>query len=418
MFAKLLPTMLLVMLFFMSLSFIHCCLELATARFLPRQEGMNVLSLPTRLSLLFSLLIMALHLGAQPLTPTERLINQYLQSYAFTPENAFRLATYLELKGHYHPAHKAMSVDFGGLGSLTFYQHNCLLRAGRHGVYTLDQRGARVAEIKAINEALAALFEQIFLMGSTGLDPKMVRFVERNLARKNLGAFDKILLRHLLVRFGRYDSLYQRIELRTEWLPDLEYDYRAPGDRAAYQKPKTPLYIKLDRHVLRGFYLRTHGTVYVEDVKRELLYATGEEQAPNVTAFKALAQQLFTQNTLYLVQAEQKRLATLEIKSKLPLDFEAGELPILATDDSRLPQPAQHGPLPPGYRQRPQTSAEPHRYHPYHWVPMMLGLLRNQDINVADPEVLPYFLDEPYFDFLYRLLTPEEKREVDRQIQP
>jgi hypothetical protein len=388
-----------------------------TARFLPLKGSMKALHLPTRIGLLLLCLMTVVRLPAQPATEMERLINHYLQAYPFTPENAFRLATYLELKGHYDSEQRAMQVNFGGLGSLTFYERNCLLRAGRQGIYTLNQGGARISEVQAANQALDALFEQIFLMGNAGLDANVVRFVERNLARKNIGAFDKILLRYLMLRFGRYDSIYQRIELRTEWLPDMEFDYRAPGDRTAHRKPKTPLHIKLENSVLRGFYLRTNGTVYVENVEREVLYATGEDPAPNVTAFKAFAQHLFTQNTLYLVQSEQKRLATLEIKSNVPKDFRPGDLPILAADNSRIPHPSKHGPLPAGYQKQTRSSSEPHRYHTYHWVPMMLGMLRNKGISVGDPEVLPYFVDEPYFPFLYRLLTPQEKAEVDRQVR-
>jgi hypothetical protein len=353
---------------------------------------------------------------AQPQAGLEQLINSYLQAYPFSPENAFRLATYMELKGHYDPAVNAMSVAFGGIGSLTFYERNCLLRFGQHGVYALDQRRSRVAEVEAMNKALSEVFEQIFLMGNAGLDPGRVRFVERNLARKNIGPFDKILLRHLLLRFGRFDSTFQRYELHTEWLPDLEFAYREYGDRSAHQKPKTPLFIKLDPSVLRGFYLRTHGTVYVNDVDRELLYATGESQGPNVTAFKAFAQKVFTQNTLYLVQAEQKRLAALEIKVNLPNQLAEGELPLIASTVSGPARPRSVQPK--GYSTSTPKQEAVHRYHEYHWVPMMLGLLRNKGISVADPDILPYFVEEPYFPFLYELLTPAERAAVDRQITP
>lgn len=384
------------------------------AQFLPIFRRMRPKMFPLRWYPLLLLWAAPVALSAQSPATLQQLINHYLQVYPFSPENAFRLATYLELKGHYDPAVEAMQVDFEGLGTLTFYERNCLLRTGQRGVYALDLRRRRVAEVEAMNQALGALFERIFLMGNADLDPQRVRFVERNLARKNIGAFDKILLRHLLLRYGRFDSLYQRMELRTEWLPEREFSYREFGERAAHRKPKTPLYVKLDQGVLRGFYLRTHGTVYVNDMAPDLLYATGEQRGPNVTAFKAFAQKLFTQHTLYLVQAEQKRLAALEIKALLPDRLLPDDLPVVAKAKTDGPITRTRT----RYTTPVAEDESPHRYHEYHWVPMMLGLLRNRRISVADPEILPYFVGEPYFPFLYNLLTREEKAAVDRQITP
>jgi len=367
---------------------------------------------PKRQSFLWVLLLGPLLTIGQPASSLEKLINHYLQAYPFSPENAFRLATYLELKGDYDPEQEVMTVRFGDLGSMNFYESSCLLRAGRYGVYSLDGEHGRPVEVEAMNQALSALFEQIFLMGNAGLDRGIVRRVDRYLIKKNINPFDKILLHHILVRYGRYDSARDRIELHTDWFPDRDYTYRAHGEPTAYRKPKTPLYLKLERGRLRGYYLEAGGTVYAEDVDRAVLYATGEDQSPSTTAFKLFAQRLFTQSTLYLIRSEQRRLAKLELKTRLPDRFDAGELPVLAGGDVGFRPASSSAPLPAGYR-RQQDSLDA-LYHPYHWVPMMLGMLRSEGVSVADPDILPYFMDADYFGFIYDLLTPAEQKAVDR----
>lgn len=364
---------------------------------------------------LFALLALGLSTQAQPATSVESLINRYLRAYPFTPENTFRLGVYLEMKGQYDEAAHAMTVNFGQLATLTFYPQSCLLRAGRFGIYSLDQQGNRPVDIEAMNQALSAVFEQIFLMGNAGTNRNLVRLVDQYLIRKNLAPFDKILLRHLLTRYGRYDSIYNRVELRTEWFPEAPLRYRDQAARQAREQDFSPLYLKLDKGVVRGYFLRAGGTVYVEDVEREVLFATGEIQTPSTQAFRTFVQQLFVQTTLYLVRAEEKRMAMLELSTRLPDRFSAGELPVLADNEIAVgPRGGEMLPRPEGYRVRAMADTMAQEYHPFHWVPMMLGMLRDRNVSIADPDVLPYFIDAPYFDFLYGLLTPHEQEAVDR----
>jgi hypothetical protein len=44
---------------------------------------------------------------------------------------------------------------------------------------------------------------------------------------------------------------------------------------------------------------------------------------------------------------------------------------------------------------------------------MMVGMLRARNVSLADPEIIQYFLGEPYFPRIYELLTPDERRRVD-----
>ena len=59
----------------------------------------------------------------------------------------------------------------------------------------------------------------------------------------------------------------------------------------------------------------------------------------------------------------------------------------------------------------------PQLYQEYDWIPMMLGMLRAQRVNIGDPDIIQYFVDEPYFDRIYRLLTPKEKIKVDAYLR-
>ena len=56
-------------------------------------------------------------------------------------------------------------------------------------------------------------------------------------------------------------------------------------------------------------------------------------------------------------------------------------------------------------------------YHHFSWIPMMLGMLRTKGISVGNPEILVYFKDQSFFPDIYRQMTPEEKKQVDKQIQ-
>ena len=44
-------------------------------------------------------------------------------------------------------------------------------------------------------------------------------------------------------------------------------------------------------------------------------------------------------------------------------------------------------------------------YDKYNWIPMMLGIMRSNNISIADKDVIEYFIDQPYFPILYDQLT-------------
>ncbi|MFK7924607.1 MAG: hypothetical protein AB8H47_21805, partial [Bacteroidia bacterium] len=56
-------------------------------------------------------------------------------------------------------------------------------------------------------------------------------------------------------------------------------------------------------------------------------------------------------------------------------------------------------------------------YHDYNWIPMMLGILRNKHINIADPDIIKYFVGKPYFDRVYDQLNERERKQVDRYLK-
>ena len=201
-----------------------------------------------------------------------------------------------------------MTLEFGSIASLAFYERNCLLRTADNRVYHLDQSQNSTAQIYAMNSTLANIFERIILLSNHNSEQKLIQFVDKHLSRKNIEPFQKIFLRHILVRYGQFDEENNRIEFHTEWLPEKEFTYKGPNDERLIRKPIDPLLIKLDVSILRGYYLRSGGTVYVEDVRRDVNYATGEQYDPNVTAFKVFVQKLFVQTTQYIVREENNRI--------------------------------------------------------------------------------------------------------------
>jgi hypothetical protein len=190
--------------------------------------------------------------------------------------------------------------------------------------------------------------------------------------------------------------------------------------------------IHLSESVVRGYYLRSGGTVYIENVQRPISYATGEESSYNVSAFKLFVQQLFTQTTQYVVQAEKDRIAQLPYQ-ELP-DFRTRfRTPItnsLQTTETPLAyaQAARQG-VSRGEAPGPQAVSSSHQrrskrlaaikplYSEHDWIPVMLGHLRARDISIGDPDIIRYFVDQPYFPDLYERLSQSERSEVDRYLQ-
>ena len=76
----------------------------------------------------------------------------------------------------------------------------------------------------------------------------------------------------------------------------------------------TPLKIKLNEEVIRGYYINSGGTVYIENVDRDVYFATGEQYDYNVSAFKLFVQKVFVQTIQYISQKETNRLEEIEVK--------------------------------------------------------------------------------------------------------
>ncbi|MEL7338843.1 MAG: hypothetical protein AAGM67_00045 [Bacteroidota bacterium] len=356
-----------------------------------------------------------------PISPfeLESLINQQILSFPFSQDNHFRIAAYAEMKGEYSAQFQSMTMHFGSLGVLSVYPQNCLLRSPR-GVFHLDKLRSTPDQIEAINRELGLLFDQIILLGNHSAKPELVDFVDRHLARKNIEPFDKIFLRHILVKYGRFESNFKRVVFHSDWLPDTAYTYRAPGEKRVVRRPINPLMVKLDENIVRGYYIRAGGTVYVEDVEREVFYATGEEYLYNVSAFKLFVQKLFVQTTHYIVKTERARLDLFEKERSKPTIRE-----IIKKQEPQLaysPDPTAVY-LPNTERDRVKKlvkvdlrEVDP-LYHHENWIPMMLGLLRSRRINIGDPDIIKYFVGKPYFDKVYDQLTPEEKQRVDAYLR-
>jgi hypothetical protein len=355
----------------------------------------------------------------------EALINQRLRAFPFQNDNLFRLAAYAEMKGDYSPRFKALSLHFGNLGMMNIYERSCLLRTPR-GVWHLEIDYNSPTQIQAMNQELARTFDQIILLGNEDGNPDLIDFVDRHLAKKNIEPFDKIFLRHLLVRYGRFDKTNNRVVFHTDWLPDSTFSYRSPRDQTTIQKPINPLMVKLDEHVVRGYYIKAGGTVYVEDVEREVLYATGEEYKFNVSAFKVFIQKLFVQTTHYVVAREQERLNQMqsELAIRDVIRKQEVQKAYAVSDDASFVPRAQPQRMVSrgGASAAPRTPAlkikavEP-LYHKYNWIPMMLGILRQKGISVADPEIAHFLIGKPYFQRIYDQLTVQEKAGIDRIIK-
>ena len=338
----------------------------------------------------------------------ETLINERFDGFPLTPDNKHRLAAWSELKGDFSDDANTLTLNFGDLGKLEVYPNNFLLRVGNNRVYHLDRRRTHPRDVAVMNETLRAIFEQISLLANHDAHPDLIYFVDEHLAKKNLEPFEKLYLRHILIRFGRYDAARHLVEFKTEWLPVNTYQYEAPGQEGLQlvRKPIDPLVIKLDEATVRGYYLQSGGTVYVEDVVRDVFYATGEEYAPNVSAFKIFLQQLFTQTTNYVVKEEEERIEAFKHQAE-----DSEPAPMIAQGSPR----SESAPAtPPGYQKRQQgaPTIKP-LYSPQDWMGKMLGLLRYEGAT-TDPEVAHFLVNQAFFPQLYPHLTADEKAFYDR----
>lgn len=344
----------------------------------------------------------------------EALINERFSDIPLTPDNRHRLAAWSELKGDYSESSNTLTLIFGEIAKLEVYQNNFLLRLGNNRVFHLDRRRTHPRDVHTMNESLRAVFEQISLLANHNADPALVYFVDEHLAKKNLEPFAKLYLRHILIKFGRFNPALQMVEFKTDWLPVRSYEYEVPGENGAVmvRKPIDPLIIKLDEATVRGYYLRSGGTVYVEDVERDVFYATGSDYSPNVSAFKIFLQQLFTQTTNYVVKEEEKRIQTYRLKpveETMP-DFYQNTSSVASAESTRSLGPSRGEAPGPSY-----TGVKP-LYTRQDWMSKMLGLLRLQNA-VNDPDVAEFLMSQPFFDQLYLHFSREEKAYYDRIIE-
>ncbi|MEM7657214.1 MAG: hypothetical protein AAF399_13855 [Bacteroidota bacterium] len=323
----------------------------------------------------------------------EYVINTFLQTFDLDQPNQFRLGAYMEMKGRTSPDGRGMIMDFESLGKLSLYPENALLKTRDHKVFHLNKSYNSPVQREAFNEALHGIFESITLMGNANSDPRMLNFIDSHLAKKNLEPFDKIYLRHLLLNFGRLNVEEEMVEFQTDWVHDPSQVSTAIKD--------IQLSIRLDRNVLRGYYLANGGTVYVENVDRNVLFATSEEYDYNVTAFKVFLQKLFVQSVQLVVKKQSSipQQGTLVAEAKtVGYDISPSYTYEWTLD---MESKAEVQPL----------------YHSFSWIPMMLGILRKEGVNIGDSDIIPYFINEPYFPRIYAQLLPGERKKVDRYQQ-
>ncbi|TAE51050.1 MAG: hypothetical protein EAZ89_10850 [Bacteroidetes bacterium] len=347
------------------------------------------------------LLLFSLYLpGQQPLL-FERLIGESIYAYPLRPDQQLRLAAYAELRGQYDSQHECLTLPFAGLGSLSFYKGNCLLKTADRQVFHMN-RGVKMSnDVSAFILALDDILDKVLLLGNPSVPSAHLRFVDEHLARKNIEPYDKLYLRHMLLRFGRYDSVQRVVEFYSDWLPG---HYLASSGADATPVVTTPMKIRLDEKVLRGYFIWAGGTVYVEDVAYKTPYASSEVYSYNVSAFKLFAQKLFVQSVQYLVAEEGDRLKPEGISLAQQADTLGASFDFAAAPAvSAAPAPAE--------------IQQPVLYSQYHWIPMMLGLLRARDINIGDSDVICYFTKEPFFDELYAQMTVKERAKADAYLR-
>ncbi|MDX1908477.1 MAG: hypothetical protein SF053_15680 [Bacteroidia bacterium] len=327
----------------------------------------------------------------------ETRINALLRAYAFTPDNALKIAAYAELKGQWEAGTGHLYLKFGDLGQFTFFSRNLLLRLGHTQVFHLNKFEFDTPNADEVNRQLTSLFGRIMLMGNPGSTPEVMLHTDRWLARINLEPFDKLYLRHILVQYGRLDPMTQEIRFDTRWLPSSAGARHEMPVRAT-----SPMTLVLSEREIRGHSLESGGQVFVSAVSRPVVFASGETYSPNVTAFKVFSQRLFVQTIQHISASEAARLEKLPAGSPVIRHAPGQEQTASAT--ARTAGPARI--------KAPVTSAAP-QYSQYSWIPMMLNMLRSQRVNIGDPDMICYFVGQPYFPALYHQLNAAERTRAD-----
>lgn len=381
-----------------------------------------------KIPLLFLLHLLFASVFGQP-DPTalrlETVINDFVGVYPFSLDNRLKLSVYAELKGRYSDSLNRVSLEFGNMGTMFFFSNNCLLKSRQNRAYSLDRYDENAEKAFAMNYNMQRMFEGVMLLGNYGADEAMMHFVDEGLMRKNIQPFHKIYLRHILLKYGKYDPENRRVVFYSNWLPENEYSYQDPRRGEIIKRPISPLKMVLDDHSLRGYYLDIGGEVYVNDVTRNVVYASAEDfNYNNITAFKLFVQKLFIESIQYIAQTEAIRIregsqvsqtVVASMGSEVSGVPEGMALPVEV--DVPVPAPAPVKSATVSYRPRPTTTAKTEAlYHEYSWIPMMLMLLRHNQINIGDPDVIRYFVDEPYFSRIYDQLNIDERDRVDHYL--
>ena len=129
---------------------------------------------------------------------------------------------------------------------------------------------------------------------------------------------------------------------------------------------------------------------------------------------------MFAQSTQYIVREEKKRIndryPVVASKQNTPTSTGAKVYAVAEPIPSAMagPKISQTQQSKVSTRKVASTSKAPQTpYNEFDWIPMMLGMLRAQDINIGDPDIIRYFIDEPYFPQLYEQLNRAERTKVD-----
>ena len=330
-----------------------------------------------RIFIAYIFILYALPTHAQPKSEffAENLINRHISGYAFNPNNLFRLALYAELKGKYIAESKELKLNFGSYATISFYPTHCLLKKGT-SAFHLQKDIPSSSVVEAMDVILDEIFEQIMLMSNGNANLAHASFVDFYLRKKNIEPFHKLFTRYLLLNYGKYDPITESVVFYSEDLPKLPSN----GEEIQFKKYKYPLKIVLSNEALNGYYLKTGGKVYVEDAKKNIWYATGEDyQYNNVTAYKLFIQHLFTQSIQHIAEFSQRRVQAMDLSLVMKQ------------------KPTQQN-----WGSSTQLGST------------IIGILKSQDIPITDPEILKYLVYRPFFKDIYRQLSQREKTKVDQ----
>ena len=373
-----------------------------------KKAEVNIVVLTQRFSLLFALSFLFSYIFANPTpglqaeVPIEELINEKVCIYKLDVINQTRLAAYSELKGVSTRENGNLKVSFGSYGSIQFYDKSCLLKT-YDGHFTLTPEEDDITQLASFNRALFNLLESIPLLNNQHASLDHVAFVDTYLSRKNLAAFDKIYVRHILIKYGIFDQ--DQVTFRADWLPDHEYFVVDEKTNRLTKKEARQLKMVLTKDELRGWYLDIGAQVYVKNVKRKVSYASGEVISTNTHAFKLFVQDLY-QQTAHFIQ--KNRIEILKMGKK-----EAAMLAFEMKMEGNAPE--NHPAL--NHVSLKKIELKNHPYQRDSWIPTMFSLLRYHNIPLHDPDIADILIKHPKFDVMLGFMTPSEQEKMTALLQ-